>query len=72
MQAGDSKTMLAVADKDSPDIHVYDVRSGSNEPVETFRVGHAAPVTVMRFNPAKDAVLSTDENGMLLAPDISE
>lgn len=52
-----------MADKESPDIHTYDIRSGSNQPLETFRVGHAAPITLMRFNAAKETVISTDSKG---------
>lgn len=64
-QAGDSKTKLAIADSDSPDIHIYDVRSGTNEPLRTVRVGHAAPVAAMRFAPPKNLVVSLDKKGLL-------
>lgn len=63
MQAGNAKTLIAIADMDSADIYVYDVRSESSEPLEKFRVGHAGPVTHMRFNAPQDCVISTDQKG---------
>ena len=66
LQAGDSKSRLAIADRDSPDVYVYDARSGSNDPLETFRVGHAAPIAAMRFNGAHDAVISVDSKGVYI------
>ena len=47
-------------------MYVYDVRSGSNDPLETFRVGHAAPIAAMRFNAAHDAVISVDTKGVYI------
>ena len=66
LQAGDSKSRLAIADRDSPDVYVYDVKSGSNDPLETFRVGHAAPIAAMRFNAPHDAVISVDTRGVCI------
>lgn len=54
--------MLAVAELDGPSVHVYDVRSGSDEPMDSFKV-HRAPVTVMRYNAAHDTVISIDQKG---------
>ena len=61
-QLGDSKAKLAVSDAGSGGIHLYDVRSGSSEPVGGVAV-HAAPVSAMRYNAAADAIISTDEKG---------
>ncbi|KAK9907373.1 hypothetical protein WJX75_002432 [Coccomyxa subellipsoidea] len=61
---GDSNTKLAVAELDGPSVHVYDVRSGSDEPMDSFKV-HRAPVTVMRYNAAHDTVISIDQKGMI-------
>jgi hypothetical protein len=63
MQAGDSKTRIAIADKDSSDIYVYDIRNESSEPLQTFKVGHSVSVTHMRFNAPQDCVISTDQKG---------
>ena len=62
VQAGDAQARLAIADKDSPNIHVFDVRAGSNEPMETFTV-HRAPLTAMTYHPGLDLVISIDERG---------
>jgi len=63
VQAGSSKTRIAIADKDSPDIYVYDIRNESSEHLEKFRVGHSGSVTHMRFNAPQDCVISTDQKG---------
>jgi peptidylprolyl isomerase domain and WD repeat-containing protein 1 len=62
MQKGDSRTKLAVAERDTPTIHIYDARSGSEEPLESFSL-HAAPVVAMRYNAAHDSVISIDQKG---------
>lgn len=62
-QRGDSNTKLAVAELEGPSVHVYDVRSGSEEPMESFEV-HRAPVVVMRYNAAHDTVISIDQKGV--------
>lgn len=61
-QRGDAEQKLAVSDAGSPNIYVYDVRSGSSDAVGTVTV-HAAPVTAMRFNPIYDIVISADKKG---------
>ena len=61
-QKGDSKSKLAVAERDSGKIHIYDVRSGSDEPLARFEV-HRAPVVAMRYNAAHDSVVSVDQKG---------
>lgn len=62
MQKGDSKTKLAVAERDSPLVHIYDVRSGSDEPIESFQL-HTTPVVVMRYNAAHNTVITIDTKG---------
>lgn len=62
VQKGDSKSKLAVAERDSGRIHIYDVRSGSDEPLASFEV-HRAPVVAMRYNAAHDSVVSLDQKG---------
>ena len=62
-QKGDSKSKLAVAERDSGKIHIYDVRSGSDEPLASFEV-HRAPVVAMRYNAAHDSVISVDQKGI--------
>ena len=45
-------------------VHIYDVRSGSEEPLESFAL-HSSPVAVMRYNAAHDTVISIDQKGIV-------
>lgn len=62
MQKGDSRSKLAVAERDTGKIHIYDVRSGSDDALHSFEV-HRMPVVAMRYNAAHDIVLSVDQKG---------
>ena len=62
VQAGRAQATLAVADQDSPTLHTYDVRSGSDTPLETFSV-HRAPVVAMRYVPRHNTIVSLDAKG---------
>lgn len=61
-QQGGGSHKVAVSDVDSPAIHLYDVRSGQNEPIATASV-HSSPVSVMRYNHVYDIVISADNKG---------
>lgn len=63
-QKGDAATKLAISDLNSPAIYVYDVASGSEEPVATLAALHSAPVTVMRYNAPANTVISSDSKGV--------
>jgi peptidylprolyl isomerase domain and WD repeat-containing protein 1 len=62
MQRGQAQAKLAISDAESGTVHVYDARSGSNDPVGSFS-GHRQPVQVMRFNEACSTVISVDARG---------
>lgn len=62
MQRGEAQAKLAIADRDSPAVHLYDARSGSNEAVGSAAV-HRAPVVAMRYNEPHDTVISADDKG---------
>ncbi|WIA40575.1 hypothetical protein OEZ86_013916 [Tetradesmus obliquus] len=62
---GDAAAKLAISDLNSPAIHIYDVASGSEEPLATLSSVHASPVAVMRFNAAANAVISSDAKGFI-------
>ncbi|GBF99133.1 peptidyl-prolyl cis-trans isomerase [Raphidocelis subcapitata] len=64
VKPGDARSRLAISDLNSPAIHVYDVRSGSDDPVGSV-TSHAAPVTAMRYCPAADIAVSTDQKGFI-------
>ncbi|OAY77741.1 Peptidyl-prolyl cis-trans isomerase CYP71 [Ananas comosus] len=61
---GDVKAKLAISDRNSCFVHIYDAHSGSNEPI-TSREIHMGPVKVMKYNPVYDVVISADAKGIL-------
>lgn len=61
---GDAKAKLAISDKESSSIYIFDARSGSNEPTISKQV-HMGPIKVMKYNAACDVVVSADLKGML-------
>ena len=65
MQKGDSRSRLAVAEKDTGKIHIFDVRSGSDDALDSFEV-HRAPIVAIRYNAAHDSVVSVDQKGKCL------
>lgn len=42
MQRGEAEARLAVSDFNSGEVHVYDARSGSNDPLTTLKAGGSA------------------------------
>ncbi|CAO2840156.1 unnamed protein product [Amaranthus hypochondriacus] len=61
---GDLKAKLAISDRDSPFVYIYDIRAGTNEPIISKKI-HQGPVKVMKYNPVFDAVISSDARGIL-------
>ena len=61
-QKEDSQSKLAVAERETGKIHIYDVRSGSDDALHSFEV-HRTPVVAMRYNAAHDSVVSVDQRG---------
>lgn len=61
---GDVKARLAVSDRNSTFVHIYDARAGSNESIISQKI-HVAPVKVMKYNHAFDAVISADAKGII-------
>eukprot|EP00771_Trimastix_marina_P002609 gnl/Trimastix_PCT/375.p1 GENE.gnl/Trimastix_PCT/375~~gnl/Trimastix_PCT/375.p1 ORF type:complete len:632 (-),score=190.46 gnl/Trimastix_PCT/375:270-1970(-) len=63
---GAAKALLAVAEKDSPVIHIIDGKEPAPDRVEVGRVTcHAAPVTSILYHPQKQLAISGDARGML-------
>jgi peptidylprolyl isomerase domain and WD repeat-containing protein 1 len=62
-KAGDLISEIAVAESESPAIHVYDGK-GSSEPLSTLNI-HMKAVTAMVFSPQLNIVVSSDEAGMV-------
>lgn len=63
-RSGDALQALAVAEKNTTKIHIYDGK-GASTPIHTVERVHMKPVTVMKYNPVFDVMLSSDEGGML-------
>lgn len=61
---GQAQAKLAIADQDTPSVHIYDARGGSSEPLDTIQP-HREPVQAMRFNSRRDTVISVDTKGMI-------
>lgn len=61
---GDAKARLAISNRNSSYIHIYDARAGSNEPVISKEM-HLGPVKVMKYNHVFDTVISADTKGMI-------
>lgn len=61
---GDVKARLAISDRNSSFVHIYDARSGSNEPIASREV-HLGPVKIMKYNHVFDSVISADAKGLI-------
>ncbi|KAJ6798467.1 putative peptidyl-prolyl cis-trans isomerase CYP71 [Iris pallida] len=61
---GDVKAKLAISDRNSSSVHIYDARAGSNEPLMSKEI-HMGPVKIMKFNHVHDVVISADAKGVL-------
>ncbi|XP_044506984.1 peptidyl-prolyl cis-trans isomerase CYP71 [Mangifera indica] len=61
---GDVKARLAISDRNSSFVHIYDARADSNEPIISKEI-HRGPVKVMRYNPVFDTVISADAQGII-------
>ncbi|KAL4236415.1 Peptidylprolyl isomerase domain and WD repeat containing protein 1 [Mactra antiquata] len=62
--SGDAIPALAVSDKETPKIYIYDGR-GANLPLHVVEKLHYKPVNIIKYNPVCDLVLSCDQSGML-------
>ncbi|XP_066331130.1 peptidyl-prolyl cis-trans isomerase CYP71-like [Miscanthus floridulus] len=61
---GDVKPKLAVSDRNTPFVHIFDTHSGSNDPIMSKEI-HGGPVQVMKYNHIHDVVISSDAKGLL-------
>ncbi|KAI5121089.1 hypothetical protein M0805_008602 [Coniferiporia weirii] len=61
---GQAQALLAVSERDTGVIHIYDGR-GDDKPLLIVDKVHKAPVHLMTYNDRYDAVLSADENGFV-------
>ncbi|XXG77109.1 hypothetical protein AAC387_Pa08g1334 [Persea americana] len=61
---GDVKVKLAVSDRDSSNVHIYDARSDSRDPIIGKQI-HMGPIKVMKYNHTFDVVISADDMGLI-------
>ncbi|KAM0946161.1 putative peptidylprolyl isomerase transcription factor WD40-like family [Dioscorea sansibarensis] len=61
---GDVKAKLAISDRTSSFVHIYDAHAGSNEPIISREIC-MGPLKVMKYNPVYDTVISADTKGVL-------
>ena len=61
---GDAVHALAIGD-DAGTIRVYDAMSSSAEPVKTLDKLHRSRITALRYNSARECVISAEEKGAL-------
>lgn len=62
--SGDAIQTLAVADQESSKIYVYDGRS-TNVPLKVLEKLHLHPVTLIRYNPKYEVVISVEKTNIL-------
>ncbi|XP_041356823.1 peptidylprolyl isomerase domain and WD repeat-containing protein 1-like isoform X2 [Gigantopelta aegis] len=62
--AGDAIAALAVSEKESNAIHVYDGK-GNATPLHTLEKLHHKPVTMIKYNPVFEVAVSVDSGGMI-------
>lgn len=62
--AGDPIPAIAVAEKNTPNIHIYDCK-GSGEILHTYDSLHFNPVVLMKFNHVYGTAISVDTKGMV-------
>ncbi|KAL6196131.1 hypothetical protein ACLB2K_031746 [Fragaria x ananassa] len=61
---GDVKARLAISDRNSSSVHIFDARAGENKPLISRKI-HLGPVKIMKYNHEYDTVISADEKGMI-------
>ncbi|PWA48018.1 cyclophilin71 [Artemisia annua] len=61
---GNVRAKLAISDRNSSFVHIYDARAGTNEPIISKEI-HGSPIKVMKYNHAFDTVISADAMGII-------
>lgn len=62
--SGDPIQALAVSDKESPKIYIYDGRA-DDKPLHVLEKLHMNPVNLIKYNPKFEIIISGDKKGML-------
>ncbi|XP_039118155.1 peptidyl-prolyl cis-trans isomerase CYP71 [Dioscorea cayenensis subsp. rotundata] len=61
---GDVKVKLAISERNSSFVHIYDAHAGGNEPIISREIC-MGPLEMMKYNPVYDTVISADAKGVL-------
>lgn len=61
---GEVKAKLAISDRESSFVHIYDAKAGTNEPIISKEI-QMKPVKVMKYNHIFNTVISADGNGII-------
>ncbi|XP_011311435.1 peptidylprolyl isomerase domain and WD repeat-containing protein 1 [Fopius arisanus] len=62
--SGDAIFAIAISDRDSPNIYVYDGQA-TERALHVFQDLHKKPVVVMKYNPVFETCITIDESGFL-------
>ncbi|KAJ2948248.1 hypothetical protein O0L34_g7476 [Tuta absoluta] len=63
--AGDPISALAVSEKGTNKIHVFDGTQASGSPLHTFETLHQSAVACIKYNPVYEAAVSVDKAGIV-------
>ncbi|XP_022820066.1 peptidylprolyl isomerase domain and WD repeat-containing protein 1 [Spodoptera litura] len=63
--AGDPISALAISEKASNKIHIFDGTQTSSTPLHTFQTLHQATVTTIKYNPVYETAVSVDKAGII-------
>lgn len=63
--AGDPISALAVSEKGSNKIHIFDGTQTASTPLHTFETLHQATVTTITYNPVYETAVSVDKAGII-------
>ncbi|KAJ7562782.1 hypothetical protein O6H91_03G084400 [Diphasiastrum complanatum] len=61
---GDARAKVAISDRNSPLVYIYDARSGSNEPIISKKI-HTNAVKLMKYNSVYNTLVSADDKGLI-------
>ncbi|XP_049876869.1 peptidylprolyl isomerase domain and WD repeat-containing protein 1 [Pectinophora gossypiella] len=63
--AGDPISALAISERDTNKIHIFDGQQASGTPMHTFETLHQNPVTTIKYNPVFEVAVSVDKAGIV-------
>lgn len=58
-------SLLACSEKENSNIHFFDGKGGSQQPLFTISTVHSDPVHIIKYNPVVDVMVSVDQKGKI-------